>query len=182
MKKRKNGKENYIDDVSLQIEDIELLAFITTSQSYQFVANLNKTLNILFQNKGTIEISSKNSTENCAFFLYIDTEGQLLYILLNITGNKLDKLLQPYDKLLIIHGDYNKTQQADIIYNASLPDTLECRRFNFGEQSNAKIKKAMDNLQKYISGDANNEGLLWQIEDHLKNLDNKKQNSNVFYF
>lgn len=185
MAKKTANKKNLIYDVLLQVENVEILALLTTSQSYQFVASLNKALKIRLQNKGAIEISSRNSTETCVLYTYIDEGTQLFYILLDIKNNTLDRLLQYYDKLLIINGDYNRVAQAERLVDISLPDTMECRRFDFGKESDGKIKQAMSNLRKFIVGDNISDGLLRQIECYLKNdsfLDGKKMDEEFFYF
>ena len=175
-------------DVSFQLEHFEFLTFITTNQNYQFVSCLNKMMGITLKNIGATTLNVKKKESLCVIFTYYNEVSNLLYILVDIKDNSLGKPLQYYDKLLLINGDYNKSVPAKTIetqYNPLLSDTLDCKRWLFDAETNAKDKQLTDSLRLVIEG-KNQEGLLKQIERYLK--DNMAQENetpdeqDVFYF
>ena len=170
-----------LSDVSFQIESFEIMAFLTNAnlQNYQFVAYLNKLLNIKLRNNGFVRLNNKKQTFDSVIFTVID-EKELFYMLLDIRDNNLDKVLKGYDKLLLISGDYNKPEPVEILENNFhlLPETLLFKRFDF---SNVTNDKNMNNLLKFLVGDKNNEGLLYQVEMHLKEQMYFGQGSNSIF-
>lgn len=170
MKNQKyRNKKNIVEDTSLNLEESEIVLFMTTTQIYNFVSSLNKEANIHLRYQGSIEIENRTSTETCTLYSYTDTDAQINYILMNIKNNNLDKILKSYDKLLIINGDFNRIRQTQTICSYSLPNTLEIKHLDFDEPANPKLKQAMDNLRKFFETPFPSKGLLTQIEQYLKN-------------
>jgi len=169
-----------LSDVSFILDSFEILTFITapTLQSYQFVAALSKMLDIDMYNNGVIMLTRKKQTFSSIIYSAIDNQ-ELFYVLLDIRNSNLDKALKSYDKMLLISGDYNKPKPAKMLENEFqlyLPDTIDCRRLDF-----SNVNKSMESLVKLFNGDKNNEGLLYQIEMHLKEqmfLDEMSDNDN----
>ena len=162
-----------LSDVSFQLESFEMLAFITvpTLQNYQFVASLNNMLEIGLCNRGVIDIVRKKQSFPSVIYSFM-SHKMLFYMLLDIRGNNIDKSLKSFDKLLLISGDYNKSEPAILLENEfqlHLADTIDCRRFDLAAISRAE-DKASESLLKLLVGDKNNEGLLFQVEMHLKDL------------
>ena len=160
-----------LSDVSFMLESFEILTFITapTLQSYQFVAALNRMLDIDMCNNGVIELTRKKQTFSTVIYSAIDNQ-ELFYVLLDIRNNNLDRALKSYDKMLLISGDYNKPKPAKMLvdeFQNYLPDTIDCRHLDFSENSSIP-DKTLDSLVKLFNGDKNNDGLLYQIEMHLK--------------
>lgn len=160
-----------LSDVSFMLESFEILTFITapTLQSYQFVAALNRMLDIDMCNNGVITLTRRKQAFSTIIYSAID-EQELFYVLLDIRNSNLDKTLRSYDKMLLISGDYNKTKPATTLeneYQIYLPDTIECRHMDFSGTDSIPNKN-LDSLVKLFNGDKNNEGMLYQIEMHLK--------------
>lgn len=160
-----------LSDVSFMLESFEILTFITapTLQSYQFVAALNSMLDIDMCNNGVITLTRKKQTFSTVIYSAIDDQ-ELFYVMIDIRNSNLDKALKSYDKMLLISGDYNKTKPATMLENEFqlyLPDTIECRHLDFSSTDSIPNKN-LDSLIKLFNGDKNNEGLLYQIEMHLK--------------
>ena len=172
-----------LSDVSFQLESFEILTFITvpTLQNYQFVAALNTMLEIDLRNNGVIEIFRKKQAFQNVIYSVL-TERELLYILLDIRNSNLDKALKSYDKILFISGDYNKNDPSDFLVNnfqLHLPDTIECRRWDFPDIENP-ADKGTESMLKLLNGDRNNEGLLCQIEMHLKTQMDLEENNQEY--
>jgi len=172
-----------LSDISFQLESFEILTFITapTLQNYQFVAALNKMLEINLCNNGVIEIIRKKQTFPNVIYSVL-TDRELLFILLDIRNSNIDKALKSYDKILFISGDYNKTEPSDFLANnfqLYLPDTIECRRWDFSDTENP-VDKGTESMLKLLNGDRNNEGLLCQIEMHLKLQMDMEEKNNTY--
>lgn len=179
-----------IDDLSFRAEDFEFVTFLTTSYSYQFLSSLEETLNIHLTNNGIIQLTNKKITESHVIYTYYDENRKLLYILIDMAGNKLHKLLQYSDKLLMVSGTFNRMEPVRLLESANMPDVMECKHLNFSELETVgdkpnKYQQAMISLFKYLS--AEDTGFVFQIFQYFQYIDlenklKKDEEKKDFYF